>query len=150
MIIVRIKTHADIGMQDKIRERIQQQMKDGLIVHDDMVEIYHGPEECTDVEVNTVEEQPLLTIELQDETAVPKVFYEGEEITNKMRISFDWLTRGDLSNSGGTKFNIEHFDTDDKEAILKGVGLSRGKYAMSDNKTFRCENCDTPNPVGRD
>jgi len=74
--------------------------------------------------------EPLLTIELQDETAVPKVFYEGKEITGKVRVSFDWLTNGMEPLSGGTKFNIEHCETGHKDLVKKGIGLRRGKYAI--------------------
>lgn len=52
------------------------------------------------------ESKPLLTIELQDETSVPKVFYQGEEITDKIHISFDWDT--DTSIPGGLTYAIEH------------------------------------------
>jgi len=74
--------------------------------------------------------EPLLTIELQDETAVPKVFYEGKEITGKVRVSFDWITKGCEPNSGGTKYNIEHHETGHGDIVKKGLGLRRGKYAL--------------------
>ena len=72
----------------------------------------------------------LLVIELRDETAVPKVFYEGEEITGKVRISFDWETKTEELGSGGTEYNIEYADAKDGEAIKKGIGLARGKYVF--------------------
>lgn len=52
---------------------------------------------------------PLLTIELQDETSVPKVIYKGEEITGKVNVSFDWDT--DTLDVGGTTYVIEHRET---------------------------------------
>ncbi|MFA1819016.1 hypothetical protein ACDX78_02230 [Virgibacillus oceani] len=54
--------------------------------------------------------KPLLVIELQDETSVPKVFYKGEEITKKIHIHFDWDT--DTSFPGGLSYAIEHADMD--------------------------------------
>ena len=85
----------------------------------DVEEVYH--------KIQGRQEPPLLTIELQDETAVPKVFYDGEEITNKVMVSFDWETRTD--EYGGTSYNIEHIELVNGEPIRKGVGLARGKYA---------------------
>lgn len=73
--------------------------------------------------------EPLLTIELQDETSVPKVFYKGEEIEYKTRVSFDWETEGCMPDSGGTKLNIEHLEANEQGPIKKGIGLYRGKYA---------------------
>jgi len=73
--------------------------------------------------------KPLLVIELHDETAVPKVFYQGEEITNKVRVSFEWETRTD--ELGGTAYNIDYVEVVNKEPIHKGVGLARGKYGVA-------------------
>lgn len=39
MMIVRIKTVADIKTQENVRNRIKQQIEEGLIVHDDTIEI---------------------------------------------------------------------------------------------------------------
>lgn len=73
--------------------------------------------------------EPLLVIELHDETAVPKVFYQGEEITGgKARISFDWETKTMELGSGGTNYNIEYAEVINKELVHKGIGLARGKY----------------------
>ncbi|KNE19661.1 hypothetical protein [Virgibacillus pantothenticus] len=58
---------------------------------------------------DTQERSSLLTIELEDESSVPKVFYQGEEVTNKVRVSFNWDTREESPLSGGTRYNIEHF-----------------------------------------
>lgn len=75
-------------------------------------------------------EKTLLVIELENESSVPKVFYEGEEITGKVKVQFDWKTRECNLNSGGTKFNIDYFETGHKEPVRKGIGLCRGKYAL--------------------
>ena len=65
---------------------------------------------------------PLLTIELESEIAVPKVFYKGEEVTSKIQINFDWSTKG-LKDPGGMKFNIEYGDD---EGIIGQVGRRVG------------------------
>ncbi|MCC2250507.1 hypothetical protein JUJ52_11095 [Virgibacillus sp. AGTR] len=51
----------------------------------------------------------LLTIELEDETSVPKVFYKGEEIKHKCNVFLDWDT--DTDTFGGLTYSIEHIDT---------------------------------------
>lgn len=75
-----------------------------------------------------VKQKPLLTIEIENETAVPKVFYEGKEITDMVRISFSWDTKTAELGSGGTRFNVEHVDVVNDEPVQKGVDLARGKY----------------------
>ncbi|MFD1335727.1 hypothetical protein ACFQ4N_09225 [Oceanobacillus iheyensis] len=49
---------------------------------------------------------PLLTIELEDETSVPKVFYKGVEVELKREVLFHWET--DTEEFGGLTYNIEH------------------------------------------
>lgn len=49
---------------------------------------------------------PLLTIELQDETSAPKVFYKGEEVKLKQEVEFHWET--DTDEYGGLSYAIEH------------------------------------------
>lgn len=46
-MIVRIKTVANTEVQNKVRERIKEQMKEGLIVHDDNIEITFADNMCT-------------------------------------------------------------------------------------------------------
>lgn len=57
----------------------------------------------------------LLVINLQDETSVPKVFYKGEEITNKVNVFFDWDTDTDVY--GGLSYAIEHLETGGKYPV---------------------------------
>ncbi|WP_054859127.1 hypothetical protein [Gracilibacillus sp. JCM 18860] len=54
--------------------------------------------------------KPLLTIELQDETSVPKVFYKGKEVTHKQNVFLEWNT--DTEIMGGLTYSIEHADLD--------------------------------------
>lgn len=57
---------------------------------------------------NRDRKQPLLTIELESETAVPKIVYKGEEIRFKRHVFFDWDT--DTSVPGGLTYAIEHYE----------------------------------------
>ncbi|AGF26901.1 MULTISPECIES: hypothetical protein [Bacillus amyloliquefaciens group] len=41
---------------------------------------------------------PLLQIELDDITSVPRVLYKGEEIKNKVRVDFSYLTGDEYGN----------------------------------------------------
>ena len=50
----------------------------------------------------------LLTIELQDETSVPKVFYKGKEVTKKVSINFDWTTATDEPSK--LSYGITNYD----------------------------------------
>ncbi|MDY0396793.1 hypothetical protein ACFSMW_14710 [Virgibacillus halophilus] len=59
------------------------------------------------VDTMTKQQPPLLTIELQDETSAPKVFYKGEEIHLKTNVTFDWET--DTDTFGGLSYAIEHY-----------------------------------------
>lgn len=61
----------------------------------------------------------LLTIELQDESSVPKVFYKGEEIQYKRNIFFDWDT--DTDEYGGLSYAIEHAEMDGKLPVINRI-----------------------------
>lgn len=79
-----------------------------------------------------VQESNFLTIELQDKTSVPKVFYKGEEITSKVKVQFDWETR--TESVGGCKIHIEHYE-DGKEGGAKEISSrtivhKTGKYLL--------------------
>lgn len=64
----------------------------------------------------------LLIIELDSDTSTPRVFYEGKEITDKVRVSFNWETKTDKPRK--INFNIEHYEMNDiGEPIIKGIGL---------------------------
>lgn len=69
-------------------------------------------------------EEPLLQIELEDEHSLPKVFYKGKEITGKIKIDFDWRTKG-LIDLGGLEFNLEYGDD---KGIVHKVGRRRGDF----------------------
>ncbi|MCZ6942382.1 hypothetical protein EJ131_17940 [Bacillus mycoides] len=62
-------------------------------------------------------EEPLLQIVLSDINAVPKVIYKGEEIKQKIRISFDWKTN--INCQSGSYIHIEHGEADEKSINTK-------------------------------
>ncbi|USK56564.1 hypothetical protein LIS82_08870 [Cytobacillus solani] len=64
----------------------------------------------------------LLIIELDSEESTPRVFFEGEEINAKVRVSFNWETK--THEPGKISFNIEHYEMNEiGEPIIKGIGL---------------------------
>ncbi|MGN8647899.1 hypothetical protein ACTNEO_05090 [Gracilibacillus sp. HCP3S3_G5_1] len=69
-------------------------------------------------------ENQLLVIELDDEESVPRVFHEGKEITNKVRVHFDWKTRTD--HPGKLEVNVDHYEINDNgEPNLTGIEIER-------------------------
>lgn len=56
------------------------------------------------------EKNPLLQIELEDIDSVPIVFYKGEALDKKIRVSFDYGTDDD-ERLCPTYIHIEHFDS---------------------------------------
>ena len=81
-----------------------------------------------DGSANRTELKPLLSIELEDETAIPKVFYKGEEIESKTRIQFDWETRREHIGTGGVKFHIEHGDKSTQS--VHTITCKRGEFIV--------------------
>ncbi|WP_440894959.1 hypothetical protein ACS127_10320 [Amphibacillus sp. Q70] len=66
-----------------------------------------------------VKQQPLLTIELQDESSVPTVIYKGEEVKYKRNIRFDWET--DTDQPGGLSYTIEHVETGNEVPTINKI-----------------------------
>ena len=53
------------------------------------------------------ESKPLLLIELENESSLPKVFYKGEEINRLVHVGIDWDTETNAV-MGGLTYTIEH------------------------------------------
>ncbi|SET85890.1 hypothetical protein SAMN05216389_1445 [Oceanobacillus limi] len=85
------------------------------------------------VDGEPIKEPPLLTIELENESSVPKVFYKGEEIKWKDEIRFRWSTKRELPLSGGVDYLIQHFVKGNQNIQLNKIGLSTGKYMSKDD-----------------
>ncbi|MGD6899328.1 hypothetical protein [Bacillus infantis] len=73
---------------------------------------------------NAKKQSKLLVIELDSEGSVPRVFYNGEDLQNKVRVFFDWETKSSVPSH--TKVKIEHYEKD-KQGMptLLGIGLER-------------------------
>src|SRR5690625_147053 len=63
--------------------------------------------------------RPLLSIELQDESSVPKVIYKGEEVKYKRNVFLDWDT--DTDECGGLTYAIEHMETGNKYPVINRI-----------------------------
>lgn len=65
--------------------------------------------------------EKLLTIELQDETSVPRVFYKGAEVKYKSNVFFDWET-SDGFTGGGLGYAVEHREGGGWTRVERRVG----------------------------
>lgn len=63
--------------------------------------------------------EPLLVIKLDDETAVPKVFYNGKQINHLVHVGIDWDTDTELL--GGLTYAIEHVVTDEGYPVTNRI-----------------------------
>lgn len=61
--------------------------------------------------------EPLLQIIQSDINSVPVVVYKGEEIKQRIRISFDWKTN--INRQLGSYIHIEHGEADEKSINTK-------------------------------
>lgn len=64
------------------------------------------------IELPEITEPSLLHIELSSFGEVPKVFYQGEEITGRISVNFDWQTK-DAVGLKHCSFEIVHCDRRD-------------------------------------
>lgn len=53
---------------------------------------------------------PLLQIKLDDINSVPEVYYNGDKIDKKVRVSFDWKTREDVYDYNSPYIHVEYAD----------------------------------------
>lgn len=60
--------------------------------------------------------KPLLTIELQNESSVPKVFYKGEQIGNLRELRLDWDTNTNVTY-GGLTYAIKYAEKGNKYPV---------------------------------
>ncbi|SEQ23281.1 hypothetical protein SAMN05216232_1978 [Virgibacillus subterraneus] len=66
----------------------------------------------------------LLIIELDNETAVPKVFYKGEQVKHLRDVDFEWNTETDVV-MGKLNIDIENVDTSGDKPVIKRTGVSK-------------------------
>ncbi|AJO16817.1 MULTISPECIES: hypothetical protein [Bacillus subtilis group] len=76
------------------------------------------------------EKPPLLQIELEDIDSVPRVFYKGKEIKDKIRVDFSFLTNDD------TGFHPTHIDIEyiDKESKFGSKSIVYNRYFYNERK----------------
>jgi DNA-directed RNA polymerase subunit RPC12/RpoP len=69
----------------------------------------------------------LLTIELDDLSSIPKVIYNGEDITNRTRIDFSWITREDeVFVNESPYINLEYYEKDKNDKYhLKSISFNK-------------------------
>ncbi|MED4559439.1 hypothetical protein [Bacillus subtilis] len=79
--------------------------------------------------LKSAKKAPLLQIELEDIDSVPRVFYKGEKITNRIAIDFEWRTRGD-DKAGSTYIRIKHGNDSDKGIAVETKELAVGEKAL--------------------
>lgn len=60
-----------------------------------------------------------LVIELEEETSVPRVFYKGEEIKNKQKINFNWITGDQNGEIFPANFLVQYVETKKDGAVVK-------------------------------
>jgi hypothetical protein len=66
-----------------------------------------------------------LVIELDSDTSVPRVFYEGQEIQRKININFNWETKKG-NNQGYLNFTADYYEKDSNDyPIQKGIKYKR-------------------------
>ncbi|MGG0262718.1 hypothetical protein ABEY48_30785 [Bacillus mycoides] len=79
--------------------------------------------------------EPLLQIVQSDVDAVPVVFYKGEEIKGKVRISFDWKTDGHYQKSG-SYIHIKHVE--DSTKCINTKIIQHNYPIMEEEVQFMC------------
>lgn len=81
-----------------------------------------------------IENKPLLTIELQDESSVPKVIYRGEELSYKQHIYFNWETANKESSQSGLELLIKRVVDSEGSPFSKTIKVRSGDRFWSDNQ----------------
>ena len=64
-----------------------------------------------------IENPALIEIKLHEEDGIPVVFYKGEEITNRVKIHFEWNT--DEGDEKPINIEIQRLHTNDFGAFFK-------------------------------
>jgi hypothetical protein len=80
--------------------------------------------------------EPLLRIELDEITSVPKVFYKGEEVTKKVKVQFHWETAGDTIKIMSPIIHIESLKEGqlpwDNNKVIHHVGFPTKEYEVKE------------------
>lgn len=75
-----------------------------------------------------------LTIKLSHLGDIPKVFYKGEEITKRVKVSFIWNSKND-KEYGGCNIHIEHFERLETAEVIgrRIINHRTGSFLMGDD-----------------
>ncbi|EOO28631.1 hypothetical protein IIU_05749 [Bacillus cereus VD133] len=71
-------------------------------------------------QMNQINPDNLLSIHLSDIDAVPDVYYKGEQITGRVRVSFDWKTSS-FDHKNNTYIHLEFFDDESERCNSKMI-----------------------------
>ncbi|WP_379397850.1 hypothetical protein [Paenibacillus lentus] len=78
--------------------------------------------EIVDKGGRVIGQEPLLIIEVKDMESVPVVRYKGEDITGKVRVGYQWRTKGD-SDLGNHNILLEYVDKEQQS--VQEINLRR-------------------------
>ncbi|MGG1016799.1 hypothetical protein ABE169_16730 [Bacillus subtilis] len=94
------------------------------------VDVAIPEKDLSSLTVQQIKEPPLLQIELDNLRSVPRVFYKGEEIKNKVRVDFSYLT-GDEYGSKPIYIDIVSCRED---GTVKGISHNQGAIGIDERR----------------
>jgi hypothetical protein len=89
------------------------------------------------IPVDLKKNKPLLTIELDSITSIPKVFYRGEEVTRKVRVAFEWLTADENGAVNSPTVYIEFLPEDQGKSQKVEVIHHTAKPAIERKEEYK-------------
>ncbi|GGP17221.1 hypothetical protein [Oceanobacillus neutriphilus] len=120
------KSESDIGVSDALKcgyENLYKQSKEKDSITSKLVDTFAKDKP------GKRKTEPLLTIELEDESSVPKVIYKGEEVKYKKNIQFEWET-GTATDMGGLEYVIEYQETGNEQPTVNRIERRVGENAL--------------------
>ncbi|WP_345805898.1 hypothetical protein [Bacillus subtilis] len=94
------------------------------------VDVAIPDKDLSSLTVQQIKEPPLLQIELDNLRSVPRVFYKGEEIKNKVRVDFSYLT-GDEYGSKPIYIDIVSCRED---GTVRGISHNQGAIGIDERR----------------
>ncbi len=87
--------------------------------------VEHENKVCNTCESQNISDKPqLLVIELDDINSIPRVFHNGEEITKKIHVKFEWDTKTDVITFNNPVIEIEHAAVKEKKHYTKQIAYN--------------------------
>ncbi len=99
------------GHKDKVHHETKEDYKEITVCpkcNGAFVDKFHIAKYVQHIEVKEDKQDPLLQIVLSDIDTTPDVYYKGEKVNGKIRVSFDWTTN--TAKFVQTYVHIEHKD----------------------------------------